>query len=140
VAVAPHAYLEKTGPVLSDKGKWKAFALGATFAVSRVITHLVGENPKPRRNEIPLDLPREILTVKLTHAYDKLEAVPLAVEHYPPLAAFETGAGYVAIFIQRSGEIIETGQTYEAALKKLVRPVKQIKIDTLIWDTKTDAP
>lgn len=133
------ARLEKTGPALSKKGKWKAYAMGTTYSAASVVKHLMSEKPKPRRNTIPADLPRVTLTVKLTHDFDKLEAVPLKVEHYPPLAAFETGAGYVAIFIQRSGEIIETAQTFEAALKKLQRPVKQIKIDTLIWNTKPGA-
>lgn len=139
VVVSPGARLEKVGPG-SYRGRWKAYAMGHSQYTRTVVNYLRGEKSKPRRNEIPATLERRVMTVKLTHAFDRIQAVPLEVEHYPPLGAFETGAGYVAIFIVRSGQIIETGQTFDAACGKLKRPLKRIELDLMIWNNLPDAP
>ena len=122
------------------KGRWKAYALGSSHWAYSVVNYLETPEPVTARNTIPAELPRAWFTVKLPHSYDRTQATPLEIKHYPPLAAFETGGGYVAAFIQRSGVIIETAQTFAAVLAKLQRPVKQIEIDSISWNTQPDAP
>ena len=130
----------------TNTGSWRARAKGRRVLAKHVVSHLTNGPSQHSRNDLPAN-PRRWLAVKLTYSFEGVYAwvMPMSwvLEHYgqyPPLAAFETAGGYVAIFLIHSGVIIESAQTLEAALKKLSKPSRELKRLLILWNTHKIAP